>query len=89
MVRTNPDLYNPEVVENNILEQGIILGVDFNPFAYYFASPIFLKPGTSASISMKAQVRLHKAPKYPVFRRTCTEETELKLVRGKVVKYAV
>ncbi len=82
MINPVKESYMPEVIENNVYEEGIILSASFNPHDYSFVSPIFLKPGTAAKVGMKAQVYVHEKPKYHIFPRTCDEDGELKLLRG-------
>ncbi len=82
ILKANLESYTPEVVESNFVQQGIILGINFNPYDYKISSPIILKPGTMASIGMKAQLDLHTAPKYQIFSPTCTEEINLKILKG-------
>ncbi len=75
-------LYTPEVIENNFFEEGFILRVGFNPHDYTFVSPIILKPGTTVKVGMKAQGSVHHKSSYPIFPRRCSEDAELKLLKG-------
>ncbi len=84
LLKANLDSYTPEVIESNYYEQGILLGISFNPYDWKIASPIILSSGTSAKIGMKAQQSLHTRPKYTIFPRTCTYDTELEILRGEV-----
>ncbi len=74
--------YTPEVIENNFLEEGFILGVGFNPHDYQLASPIILKPGTKVKVGMKVQATFHQKSKYPIFPSQCAEDPELKILKG-------
>ncbi len=89
LMNANLDSYTPEVIDSNYYEQGILLGISFNPYAYKIVSPIILSSGTSAKIGMKTQLNLHTRPKYLIFPRTCTHDTELKILRGEVANFLV
>ncbi len=74
--------YTPEVIENNFLEEGFILGVGFNPHDYQIGSPIILKPGTKVKVGMKARANAPQKSKNPIFPRLCAENPELKILKG-------
>ncbi len=74
--------YTPEVIDNNVFDEGILLNVGFNPYEHNFVSPLILMPGTSNKIGMKNLENFHVTPKYPIFPTNCIHDAELKILKG-------